>query len=494
MLFDTLGNDDVAFFTTLTKMSPGCLRHMFSTKSTTESPNTASLACAMDSPAILTYILGIGGGMNSLQDVFGLDEAPVSFFAASGNATRTLKILHDNGASMEAKDKAGNTLLHIACESDSVQVVDFLLGVLSAPGNVLCMKNSSGLTPLHTAIIHRSRLCVARILEKFPALVHQSSVLGLTPLHLACMSIGGGDVDIVQDLLRAGANVDDQNNGQQISPLHFACAIDSSSVAGAVLRAGACIDAKDANGFTPVHVCALNSSFTSAALCIQAGADLTVKSDEDQSALHIACRKGDSKLVLYLLSVCGGNKDNMDAAGKTPLMAAVEQSHDGIVAILLRNGARVPRRSSEAKSKLDEVASLALVSSYMSPSTTLTSSATKVVQLLDMAQGGLTPASAAVFSRAENDAARLFCSALGRRPGLLIASFLGRGFLARAASSPPPMAVTTAMAVDSDLKRRVEEALSGDSSDGDGFVRPMPRKRQRAGNVDVVRARNMSAH
>ena len=83
--------------------------------------------------------------------------------------------------------------------------------------------------------------------------------MGLTPLHLACMSIGGGDVNIVQDLLRAGANVNDQTNRQQISPLHFACAVDSSGIAGAVLRAGACIDAKDKNGFTPVHVCALNS-------------------------------------------------------------------------------------------------------------------------------------------------------------------------------------------------------------------------------------------
>ena len=217
---------------------------------------------------------------------------------------------------------------------------------------------------------------------------------------------------------------------------------------------------------------------------------MTVKSDTDQTALHIACSKGDPKLVMYLMSVCSSVKDTVDVAGRTPLLSAVEKSHAGVVAALLRNGVKVPPKCA-MKSKLEEAASVCLVQSYLSTSTTLTSSATRVIQLIDLAQGGLTPLSTSVFTPFEVVMARVLCRKFGSKAGLNIASYLGRGFIVHPLARHS-ISVTTAMAVDSNLKRRVTEALSGDSSGSDDeFIRPMPRKRQRAEDVAVVRARNM---
>mmetsp|Transcript_17421 Transcript_17421/g.32455 ORF Transcript_17421/g.32455 Transcript_17421/m.32455 type:complete len:590 (+) Transcript_17421:261-2030(+) len=487
---ESLQADDIAAFSMVASKFPQTLATPYPSTSEAPCPSTLSLAAALGSTKILLYLLTVSGSSKHLSLKSGPNKSGPAFFAASADSLKALKILKDVGVNMLEKNSAGNTPLHVACDSGATKVVAYLVKLFKGShdpnilSDVLSAKNNMGLTPLHIAIIHDNMECVEVILAICPELIHQRALLDLTPLHLACMSIGGGNQGLVESLLAAGAQVNDQTNDQRISPLHFAAAVDATQVAGALLRAGACINAKDSSGYTPIHVCALNGSVTSAMLCVQEGGDLTVKSDLDHTALHIAAMKGDSKMALYLLSICSWVKDQPDSKGRTPLIDAIEKSHDSVVSIFLRAGAK-------ASPECVKCASRSLVLSYLG-SGELTRRATKVSKEIDLAVGGFNDASKLVFAPEENRAAVVVGETFGSTIGAHVMSFVGRGWLTPNSSS---YIITTAMALDSDLKRKVEASLSGTDSSSDddegGFQAPMPvRKRAKRNAMAEIMARN----
>jgi len=71
---------------------------------------------------------------------------------------------------------------------------------------------------------------------------------GRTPLHYAAAE---GDAARVQDLLRAGANPNAQDDNSW-SPLHFAAQAVSTAAVAALIEAGADVDALDRFGNTPL--------------------------------------------------------------------------------------------------------------------------------------------------------------------------------------------------------------------------------------------------
>jgi ankyrin repeat protein len=80
---------------------------------------------------------------------------------------------------------------------------------------------------------------------------------------------------------------------------------------------------------------------------------LDLKDDEGRTALHIACAKGSDEIVKMLLS--NGAIINFESANKdTPLMEAMWNSNESIVALLLDHGAS-PRTRSENYSALTAV-------------------------------------------------------------------------------------------------------------------------------------------
>ncbi|GMH70123.1 hypothetical protein TrLO_g431 [Triparma laevis f. longispina] len=479
LICENLQEDDIATFSRVVSKYPQALATPFPSTKENPCPSTLSLAAALGSTKILVYLLTVGGSSKYLKLKNGPDATGPAFFAASADALKPLKVLKDFGVNLMEKNSAGNTLLHVACESGAAKVVTYLLKhfeVYKQLSEIVNSKNNMGLTPLHTAIVHNNLSCAELLLASSPELIHQRALLDLTPLHLACMSIGGSNQAFVDCLLAAGAKVNDQTNDQCISPLHFAAAVNAAPVVGALLRSGACINAKDSNGYTPIHVCALNGSVTSAMLCVQEGGDLTVKSDLDQTALHIAAKTGDSSMALYLLSVCSWVKDHADGKGRTPLIDAIEKGNACVVEVFLRAGARAGKECAKAASR-------SLVLSYLG-SGELTRRATKVSREIDLALGGFNKASSKMFTAKENAAAGAVVGVFGGDIGAHVMSFVGRGWL-NPGGDDEDFVVTTAMALDNDLKRKVEVCLcgsvsSGSDDDDDEFQAPMPvRKRAR---------------
>uniref|UniRef100_A0A8C4S5K5 SMC5-SMC6 complex localization factor 1 n=1 Tax=Erpetoichthys calabaricus TaxID=27687 RepID=A0A8C4S5K5_ERPCA len=95
----------------------------------------------------------------------------------------------------------GETVLHKICKRNQSEV---LVNVLSVPGTDINAKDNAGWTPLHEACNHGSTDCVHIMLQLCPELDLLSVVEGVTPLHDA---LNNGHIDIAKMLLRHGGAV-----------------------------------------------------------------------------------------------------------------------------------------------------------------------------------------------------------------------------------------------------------------------------------------------
>lgn len=159
-------------------------------------------------------------------------------------------------------------------------------------------------------------------------------------------------------LLRFGAKVDGRSEEEEETPLHVAARLGQVELADLLLKRGACPNARDVEGRTPL-LAACDARCTSPAdaeatttcclqlchLLLSAGADADAADQDKQRPLHLACRRGHAAVVELLLS-CGVSANAMDYGGHTALHcalqgppAALAQSPEHAVRALLNHGA-----------------------------------------------------------------------------------------------------------------------------------------------------------
>ncbi|XP_040277481.1 SMC5-SMC6 complex localization factor protein 1 [Bufo bufo] len=99
------------------------------------------------------------------------------------------------------QDRKGETAMHRACRSNNVKKLHLQL---SLPGIDINAKDNAGWTPLHEACNHGSTECVREILQRCPEVDLLSHVDGVTPLHDALQN---GHIEIGKMLLQHGGAV-----------------------------------------------------------------------------------------------------------------------------------------------------------------------------------------------------------------------------------------------------------------------------------------------
>lgn len=124
---------------------------------------------------------------------------------------RVVAAMLRRGANPLARDRDGNTLLHLGA---------------SAPEAAI---------DLHLSLVGQ--------------LLETPARLGWMPLHCATMS---GSLETIEKLLAAGARVDARSE-DGTTPLHLACTYPRPHVVETLLAAGAAVDAVDAKGETALH-------------------------------------------------------------------------------------------------------------------------------------------------------------------------------------------------------------------------------------------------
>ncbi|MHC4155680.1 MAG: ankyrin repeat domain-containing protein [Planctomycetota bacterium] len=234
--------------------------------------------------------------------------------AAKKGDVEEVKRLLDQGADLEARDKAGSTPLHLGSYTGRYEVVKLLI----AAGADLNAKDDWGSTPLHDAIYSRRR-DVAELLIAKGADVKIRNKSGETPLSLAAGETG--DMDFLRLLITRGADVNNTNNAGY-APLHIGVGGGYKDIVELLIAEGANVNANFNQKGAPLHVAACGNTAAHrdiAKLLIAKGADINQTGwIRGMTPLHLTIEFGNMDMF-ELLIASGADVNARDQDGRTPL-------------------------------------------------------------------------------------------------------------------------------------------------------------------------------
>lgn len=174
-------------------------------------------------------------------------------------------------------------------------------------------------TPLHFAASSGGKDSVSLLLQS-GARVNAAGVDGNTALMLA---VEWQEVDVVRQLLVAGADPNHQEWEQGNTALHFAASRGEVPILRALLDAGAAVDVANLQGSTPLCEAAGKRHFQAVELLLMRGAAVHIR--DARPPLFLAAQHGDAKIARLLLAHGADPREKHD--GLTPRQIALNNRH-----------------------------------------------------------------------------------------------------------------------------------------------------------------------
>lgn len=230
----------------------------------------------------------------------------------------------------------GKTLLHVACSSGKLEVVECLLDFCKGNNNqelksIVNLQDDRGFTPLMNATISECIPLMARLIE-LGADVNARNKEGASAIHFAA---GDGSVPRLTVLLEKGAELSFQSASG--TPLHWAAAKGHALAIEALLRRGAAADQVNKDGVSALLMAAVAGSDKGVASLVEAGADVGALLAGNLTALHICAEHGMSDSVSQIIRTETGRRCAAVATdeGNLPIHLAAMSGHRDLVAMLL---------------------------------------------------------------------------------------------------------------------------------------------------------------
>jgi len=232
---------------------------------------------------------------------------------------------------INARDKSGNTPLHLAVQNNRPEIVYFLID----NGAKVNVKKSDGQTPLHLAV-QDNRLEMVSFLIANGAKLNVKNSDGDTPLYIA---ISLKRQNINQLLLEHGAEINIQNN-HRITPLDIALQMNLRDTVALLISKHPDVNSEDKDGRTLLHIAVSFKLKDVAKQLIAKGAFVHAKNNLLQTPLHLAVAQG-SQDITELLIAKGARVNVRNKNGQTPLYQAIAIGHNDIAVLLINNGTDV---------------------------------------------------------------------------------------------------------------------------------------------------------
>ncbi|KAI9918716.1 hypothetical protein PsorP6_011688 [Peronosclerospora sorghi] len=176
-------------------------------------------------------------------------------------------------------------------------------------------------TPVHAAAREGNLDDLRNILLADPAQVSALDKYGLTPLHWAC---DRGEAGAARLLLHHGADVDAiEERMFKRRPLHFAVLASSEATVRELLAHHADVLAGDYRGWAPIHGAAYSGDVGTLTALLQATESwITQLTNQGETALHVAARRGHVEVIRLLLRHDSGNQRLLGMQDNEGLTAA----------------------------------------------------------------------------------------------------------------------------------------------------------------------------
>jgi ankyrin repeat protein len=217
-------------------------------------------ACFLGDDALVETLLGKGANFRKRN---ALGRTPLVWAANAGHVA-IVNRLAKAGADIEAPDDLGAPVLSYTAQLGRTDVMLRLLEL----GAKVDWPNHDGRTALNVASTIGSAKGVELLLEHGAGINHQSKG-GLTPLMDATLS---GHAAIVATLLRKGANPELRDSEKGATALTIAAYHGRADIVQALIQGKADVNARDAQGFTPLHYAIALNRAEAARLLLAAGA------------------------------------------------------------------------------------------------------------------------------------------------------------------------------------------------------------------------------
>ncbi|XP_031631877.1 serine/threonine-protein phosphatase 6 regulatory ankyrin repeat subunit C-like [Contarinia nasturtii] len=241
---------------------------------------------------ITRLLLENGANVNAVDGVH--HRTPI-FDAAVNGQFEVAKALIENGAEVNAKDIGDWTPLHGSAQNENIKIgkAEVAKLLLDNGADVKAIDKTYKRTPLHEAAIY-GHAGVAEVMVINNADVNAQDYEKCIPLHLATQNWVKRDdkVEIVKVLLRYGSYV----------------------------------NAKSANGRTPLVEAINNDQIDSVRVLLENRADVNEVDNDNRVPLHFAAEKGNEKIVKLLLGN-GAHKSIKNKNGESPVDIAIRFGH-----------------------------------------------------------------------------------------------------------------------------------------------------------------------
>ncbi|XP_041374689.1 serine/threonine-protein phosphatase 6 regulatory ankyrin repeat subunit B-like [Gigantopelta aegis] len=260
--------------------------------------------------------------------------------AAKVHAPRLVKALVEGGASVNKKDRSGNTPLLATLQyypkverKNLVECMTYLI----SNGSLVNVADHNGRTPLHLAtslpshVSDWSLVCVTYLVE------HGSDInavddRGRTPLLLSLID-HQIKISVSLYLLDKGADPNTTDISSR-HPLHLAARKWVTPVLEALVEKGANVNVSDCSGNTPLHYMVQPGGERWIKYLIEKGSHINKVNNDGDAPLHIAARE-ENPFVGFELICRGADTNIINKENMTPLLLAADTSRSDLVHAIL---------------------------------------------------------------------------------------------------------------------------------------------------------------
>jgi len=289
---------------------------------------------------------------------FGENDTPVLSYAAERGSARSLKALLTGGADVRLADKNGYTALHWAAQEGHTPCVSLLLEA----GTLLEAKNRIGRTSLASAANAGHCQVVALLLERGADANTVDFCAGNSPL-ISC--VAGKHVRCAEQLLpHSDLSITNKNGVNAFHASVMSASYDCfklllSRMAAVDVRTGPDMDAPNKPfNQTAAHIACAKGQHKMLEKLLKRGTSRTARDSMQCTPLHHAAAVGQLSCIVQLIGhpeaykMVPNNINATEESGYTPLHAAAAFGHAKCCGVLMAAGARLDARARDGGTPL----------------------------------------------------------------------------------------------------------------------------------------------